>query len=268
MPLGQQIAGHLPYLRRYARALTGSQQAGDAAVKATLQVALGDEAIKASLSGGRIALYRLFLQVFAQGSNGAAASATGANDRETRAQTRLGAVTPQSRQALLLTTVEEFSTTDAALIMDLSVAETEALIAAAIEEIESEQSASVLIIEDEPMILLQLEDLVTSQGHKVCGTATTHKEAIAAANASRPGLVLADIQLADGSSGIDAVTEILTKIDVPVIFITGYPERLLTGEGDEPTYLITKPFREQTVKAAISQALFFASPAEQTAAQA
>jgi hypothetical protein len=42
-----------------------------------------------------------------------------------------------------------------------------------------------------------------------------------------------------------------------VIFITAYPERLLTGERPEPTFLITKPFQPEIVKAVISQALFF-----------
>ena len=72
-----------------------------------------------------------------------------------------------------------------------------------------------------------------------------------------PGLVLADIQLADGSSGLDAVDDILSIADVPVIFITAYPERLLTGDRPEPTYLVTKPFHERTVGTTISQALFF-----------
>jgi CheY-like chemotaxis protein len=70
-------------------------------------------------------------------------------------------------------------------------------------------------------------------------------------------MVLADIQLADGSSGLDAVNEMLTSFSVPVIFITAYPERLLTGERPEPAFLITKPFQPETVKAVISQALFF-----------
>jgi CheY-like chemotaxis protein len=76
----------------------------------------------------------------------------------------------------------------------------------------------------------------------------------------KPDLILADIQLADNSSGIDAVADLLEELgDVPVIFITAYPERLLTGDRPEPTYLVTKPFQEQTVRAAISQALFFGS---------
>ena len=85
-------------------------------------------------------------------------------------------------------------------------------------------------------------------------------EAIAAVGEHRPDLVLADIQLADGSSGLEAVQEILQSVDVPVIFITAYPERLLTGELPEPTYLVEKPFRPESVKALMSQALFFHSP--------
>jgi hypothetical protein len=69
--------------------------------------------------------------------------------------------------------------------------------------------------------------------------------------------VLADIQLADGSSGIEAVNDILGISGVPIVFITAYPERLLTGERPEPTFLITKPFAPENVKAITSQALFF-----------
>nr|2N9U_A Chain A, Response regulator [Erythrobacter litoralis HTCC2594] len=118
-------------------------------------------------------------------------------------------------------------------------------------------STNVLIIEDEPLISMQLEDLVRSLGHDIAGTAATRTQAQEAVAKEKPGLVLADIQLADGSSGIDAVEDILGQFDVPVIFITAYPERLLTGDRPEPTYLVTKPFQESTVRTTISQALFF-----------
>ena len=96
-------------------------------------------------------------------------------------------------------------------------------------------------------------------GHNVVGIATTRTEAVDLARKSPPDLVLADIQLADGSSGIDAVKDILADITAPVIFITAFPERLLTGQRPEPTFLISKPFREETVKTTISQALFLAN---------
>ena len=74
-----------------------------------------------------------------------------------------------------------------------------------------------------------------------------------------PNASLADIQLADNSSGIDAVADILQQVDAPVIFITAYPERLLTGERPEPAFLINKPYTEEQVRSAVSQAMFFSS---------
>ncbi len=259
MSLSSQVAANLPFLRRYARALTGSQSTGDAFVRATLEAALADPETKAALSGGRIALYQAFNKVWSSAYIDAGAAPETANEHESGAQTSLRATTPLNRQALLLTTLEDFSTAQAGQIMDLETAQVESLVAEAVSEIDREQATSVLIIEDEPLISMQLEDLVTSLGHEVCGTAATRTQALAVVAEKRPGLVLADIQLADGSSGLDAVDDILAIDSVPVIFITAYPERLLTGDRPEPTYLVTKPFQEATVRASISQALFFGS---------
>src|SRR3546814_1191993 len=71
--------------------------------------------------------------------------------------------------------------------------------------------ARILIIEDEPIIAMDIEMIVRDLGHEVVAVATTHREAVAEAQAHQPGLVLADIQLADNSSGIEAVQEILTE---------------------------------------------------------
>jgi len=262
MALGQHVANNLPFLRRYARALSGSQATGDAFVRATLEAALADEELKRSLEGGRIALYKAFHKVWASAFLDAQPGGTGeaiTGEHEAGAQAKLGAITPLNRQALLLTTLEDFSPAQAAEIMGITTSEVEALVAEAVSEIDREQSTKVLIIEDEPLISMQLEDLVTSLGHEVSGTAATRTQAVEAIAQTHPGLVLADIHLADGSSGLDAVDDILAIGSVPVIFITAYPERLLTGDRQEPTYLVTKPFQEKTVRAAISQALFFGS---------
>ena len=260
MSLGEQIAKNLPYLRRYARALTGSQATGDAFVRATLEAALADADLKASLEGGRVPLYRAFNKVWGSAYLEVPETESGGSrTREDAATGRLRAITPLNRQALLLTTLEDFSMGEAADIMGLDADKVEALVQEAVEEIDRETATSVLIIEDEPLISMQLEDLVTSLGHEICGTAATRTQAQQVVAERTPGLVLADIQLADGSSGLDAVDDILAIGSVPVIFITAYPERLLTGDRPEPTYLVTKPFQEQTVRAAISQALFFGS---------
>ncbi|GMM61559.1 response regulator [Novosphingobium pituita] len=266
MSLGAKVASNLPYLRRYARALTGSQQTGDAFVRATLEAALADASLRSQIGEGRVALYRAFNKVWSSAfvdtvvhSGGDQSGAEGLGLHETAAQERLAQVTPANRQALLLVTLEDFSVAQAAEILDTTPADVEALVQEAVEEIDRESATTVLIIEDEPLISMQLEDLVRSLGHDVCGMAATRTQAREIAMSETPGLVLADIQLADGSSGLDAVDDILKLVDVPVIFITAYPERLLTGDRPEPTYLITKPFQEATVRAAISQALFFGS---------
>ncbi|RVQ67092.1 response regulator [Croceicoccus ponticola] len=260
MSLGAKVAANLPYLRRYARALSGSQSTGDAFVRATLEAVLADSDLKQSLGeGGRVPLYRAFNKLWSSAYMQIADGDTILGDHEAAAQDRLNAITPMNRQALLLTTLEDFSIAQAAEIMDISESDVENLVQEAVAEIDRESSTSVLIIEDEPLISMQLEDLVSSLGHNICGTAATRTQAREVIEQNMPGLVLADIQLADGSSGLDAVDDILEIASVPVIFITAYPERLLTGDRPEPTYLVTKPFQESTVRAAISQALFFGS---------
>jgi len=259
MALGQQLAPHLPFLRRYARALTGSQSQGDHYVRATLEaiVAAPDE-FPAAVDP-RLGLYRMF-QVIWNSTNVESLNRGRVHeigDPEAIARARLARMTPLSRQALLLTAMEGFSSEDAAYLIDVEPDRIDALVADALREIERQTRARVLIIEDEPIIAMDIETIVRDLGHQVTGVAVTRDEAVASAMDERPGLVLADIQLADDSSGIDAVKDILAEFSVPVIFITAFPERLLTGERPEPTFLITKPFQRSTVKAAISQALFF-----------
>ena len=256
MSIGAEVAAHLPYLRRYARALCGSQSSGDAYVRATLEAALADPDLSRSLAGGRVPLYSAFSRLWTS-AQAQPVGGDGISLHELAAQHRLERVTPISRQALLLTTLEDFTPAQAGEVLGLDADEVTTLAQQAVSEIDRDSATSVLIIEDEPLISMQLEDLVSSLGHEICGTAATRTQAREVVEQSMPGLVLADIQLADGSSGLDAVADILALTSVPVIFITAYPERFLTGERPEPAFLIAKPFQPSTVSAIASQALFF-----------
>ena len=263
MSLVERLGPHLPYVRRYARALTGDQRTGDNYVRATLQaIADGERALEPG--NPRIALYSLFHAIW-DSSGAQLEPMEAANDTGEDAGGKLLRITPRSRQAFLLTALEGFTPSEAAQIMGLPMDEVEGLIARAQSDIESELATDVLIIEDEPVIAADIEALVRELGHNVMDVAATRDEANAAVEQRMPGLVLADIQLADGSSGIDAVADIMERHKVPVIFITAFPERLLTGEKREPTFLITKPFQPETVKAAIGQALFFHPRTQQAA---
>ena len=258
MSLGQQLAPHLPLLRRYARALTGSQAEGDRYVRAALEAIVAAPDQFPRDVEPRLGLYRTFQAIW-QSTNldAEAADEAGVADAESIARRRLARLTPLSRQALLLTTVEGFSLEDAGYLIETDADAVADLVREAVSEIERQTRTRVMIIEDEPLIAMDLEQIVRDLGHDVTGVAVTRDEAVALAMEDRPGLVLADIQLADDSSGIDAVKDILAQFSVPVIFITAFPERLLTGERPEPTFLITKPFQRETVKTTISQALFF-----------
>ena len=256
MSLGQQLAPHLPFLRRYGRALTGSQGQGDTYVRATLEAIVAAPGEFPRDVDPRLGLYRTFHAIWGS-TDRMTASGDDIESGDALVQARLSRVTPLSRQALLLTAMEGFTSEDTAYLIERTPDEVDMLVDEALAEIETQTRAAVLIIEDEPLIAMDIETIVRDLGHDVSGVAVTRDEAVAAARAHRPGLVLADIQLADDSSGIDAVKDILAEFSVPVIFITAFPERLLTGERPEPTFLITKPFQRATVKAAIAQALFF-----------
>ncbi len=262
MPLGSLIAEYVPFLRRYARALTGGQHIGDELVRATLENALADPDVRERLKGGRVPLYAEFTRHWQNAVAGKADQPVGASSREVAAVAHLSSLAPRHREALLLIAMEEFTAAQAGRIMGVSAAEAAELAHAGKRDIARETATDVLIIEDEPLISMQLEQIVASMGLTVSGTATTRAQAIQSAATDRPGLVLADIQLADGSSGLDAVADILARFpNLPVIFITAYPERLLTGDRPEPTYLLSKPFHEDAVRATISQALFFSDSA-------
>jgi len=255
MSLSNTIAPHLPFLRRFARALSGTQNAGDAYVAATLQVLAEDPSLFDTEIDPKVALYRTFSGLWS--SVGLNLEPETFEGGDTPIDRKLEQITPLPRQAFLLCSVEDFTREEAAIILNTTASNVEALIDDAGREIAVQVATNVLIIEDEPMIAMDLESIVEGLGHQVAGVARTHGEAIDAVSKEKPGLVLADIQLADGSSGLDAVNEMLGTFQVPVIFITAYPDRLLTGERPEPAFLITKPYQPDTVKAIVSQALFF-----------
>jgi CheY-like chemotaxis protein len=257
MPITQEISSHIPYLRRFSRALTGTQAGGDAYVLATLEAIVADPAEFSKCADPRTALYRLFLKVWGTVPVNDHVDQMAFTGDEAGAHRNLEAITLRPRIAFLLSSLEGFNTAEVAAALDSTVEEAASLIDAAGKEIADQIRTDVLIIEDEPFIALDLQSLVEEQGHRVVNVARTHREAIEAVMHERPGLILADIQLADGSSGLEAVNQILESFSVPVIFITAYPERFLTGTPPEPAFLITKPFGIDSLKAVISQALFF-----------
>ncbi|WP_163848647.1 response regulator [Pseudooceanicola aestuarii] len=255
--LATRVAMELPYLRRYARALTGSQTSGDNYAAATLEALLEDPAIMDQARSTKVSLFGAFHAIWVT-------SGTPVDEGETglraKALAHLSKLTTNTREALLLRSIEEFSFDDIAEIMQTSPAEAQELVAIAQRELADSVTGKIMIIEDEAIIAMDLQSIVADMGHAVTGVARTRDEAVKLGMAERPDLIFADIQLADNSSGIDAVNDLMRELgDLPVIFITAFPERLLTGEKPEPAFLITKPYTEEQVRLAASQAMFFSS---------
>jgi CheY-like chemotaxis protein/DNA-directed RNA polymerase specialized sigma24 family protein len=260
-----EIVVHLPSLRRYARCLTGSQERGDRYVRVCLEAILADVGLISGHTDTRVALFRVFHALWTGILTPTETDPQAGQFGTDKLARHIRALPTLEREVLLLTTLSEFTLDQAATILNLTHEEADGYLASARADLDAQTTTRVLIIEDEPVIAFDLASIVTSMGHGVTGIADTQERAVEMARSRSPGIVLADIQLRDGSSGIDAVREILASIDVPVIFITAFPERLLTGELDEPTYLITKPFDPDALRVTISQALLL-HPAEPVAA--
>jgi CheY-like chemotaxis protein len=250
------LGANIPFLRRYARAMTGSQQSGDTFAAATLEAILADRSVLDGLDT-KTGLFKVLYGIWA--SAGAPVE-DGESGARAKAQKRLASLTNNSREALLLHTIEGFSFTEIAKIIGVDQAEAEGLVSVARQEMADSTAGSVMIIEDEAIIAMDIESIVAEMGHRITGIARTRDEAVKLGKADVPDLILADIQLADNSSGIDAVNDLLTELGHrPVIFITAFPERLLTGDKPEPAFLISKPYSVDQVVSAVSQAMFFSS---------
>jgi CheY-like chemotaxis protein len=251
----KDITRQTPYLRRYARALTGSQAQGDEFVRTALSAL---EEGRLELDPGlpvRAALYQAFHKVWRRQFNGHSIDAPGH-----AVDVKLMKLSPEHRTALLLVVMEAFTIRDVSHILgidpDLALERYEA----AEQSMQQQLATNVLIIEDEPIVAMDLDRLVTGLGHRVLGVAATRDEAAMMTRGQQLGLILADVRLADGSCGREVAADLLLNFDAPVIFITAFPERLLTAERCEPAFLVTKPFQDDAVKALIGQALFFHEP--------
>ncbi len=238
-PCREDLIRALPYARRYARALTGSQSRGDVMVADSLRDLLAGHA---ALDEARYSLYHAITRRF-----------DGLSTLKTNFLT--GGLSQVQRQLLLLTSLEEVPIHVAAEIAHLPTAAAETQLAEARAHLRAGAATDVLIIEDEPIIAMDIEELVQNCGHNVVGVATTEAEAVKLAELHKPGLILADINLGIGGDGTAAVARIMRHHYAPVIFVTAYPERLLTGEDLEPAYIITKPFEPLTLAIATYQAV-------------
>jgi CheY-like chemotaxis protein len=122
-------------------------------------------------------------------------------------------------------------------------------------ELRIEKAARAVVIEDEPLIAADIRSILERLGVEVTGEASSAAEAVKVAQETKPDIILADYNLDGRETGIDAVLGINSIHDCPVVFITGFPDRVLQGEEIEPDFVISKPYTPENVRAAVVHCL-------------
>jgi CheY-like chemotaxis protein len=247
----QAVTKHLPGLCRYAHALAGSRQRGDAYIEICLEVLREDPRWLGRQKTLRLDLFKLLHAVIDRLDGDAMLDADSVPGEENRMRDAVLSLSPERRRLVLLLSFEDLKTADLAYIMGLEETAVKAQLQHAWKDIYQRPQARVLILEDEELIADLISDTVEELGHTVIGVASNERSAVELARAMEPELVLADVRLR-GGSGARAVEAIRGQSNVPVIFITGYPDGVKTGVDE---YVMAKPFRPEDLKQTIAHAL-------------
>ncbi|MBP2313922.1 response regulator [Azospirillum soli] len=256
----RQLYDHLPYLRRYARALTGSTDAGDDLVTRCVEVAVMAPSRFGLESGARVPLYALLHLLFddngEEGGDGEGKPAPSPHPIE-----RALATLPEGeRRMYLLITLEGLSVTEAAQVLQITPAEATERLNTAREKVRAALTQRVLVVEDNPILAMEIGSLVADMGHVVCGTAVNEKEALELLEAEQPTLALLDVRLADGDSGVEIARRLRQKRALRTIFVTAFDGDLEEANARHLGQIVRKPFTNEAIKAAISRAVFMPTP--------
>jgi CheY-like chemotaxis protein/DNA-directed RNA polymerase specialized sigma24 family protein len=266
----RRLMAQLPYMRRYGRALTGSTTSGDDLVTRAVEAALS-EPERYNLESDdepvtRRRLYTLLNQLFDTdtGANPGAHPTTMASSGEPGhpIETALSSLPERERRVFLLVSLEELSTPHAADVMGVAADEARDALGRAQNAMREQLVANILIVEDDAIIAYDLTETVLGMGHKVCGTAATMEEALAAAAANQPSLALMDLRLAHGGSGITTAQALRETRALPIIFVTAFAEELKQRGLDYLGPVIKKPFTREQIERAITQAVFTPRPGD------
>lgn len=249
-----EITRQVPILRRYAGCLTGLPADGDALVTAVLAGILSGELELTTIAGPRLGLLRALHDFWRPGDD-VSGPALPDDPNLPRASRLLQLLPPLARAVTILTRGERLSTAEAGFVLRMEPAEVQLRLQVANRELARVMARRILIVEDDAITAIDLEDLVTSLGHRAIGPAVTRKEAVSLAMQEEPDLILSDVQLDERNAGIDAVREIRCRLNVPVIFVTAYPDHFADRVILDNSYIVSKPFSDGMISSMITNAL-------------
>lgn len=246
---------HVPYLRRHARMLAGSSQTGDDYVRLCLELLI-DEPDRLQGDDARLLLYRAFQSIWDAVAHKLEHLVDDVSPDEAAAfEPLLRNLASFERRVALLANVEGFAEDEIAAILGASRARIDSSLADSAATGSDRAGKEVLIIEDDPMIAADIADVLRDMGFTVIGPAGNEEQAADLFDKHSVTLILSDVQLEGDDSGIAATWSILKDSNAPVIFVTGFPEAILTGQGVEPAFVLAKPFNPRGLRSTIDQVL-------------
>lgn len=247
--VNRDLSAFVPSLTRHAQIVAGSQQAAAEQVRLCLEM-LAAQPERLSGEDCRFDLFRAFHDLWSPDRPGAA----GNHARAVAADLETGAANLE-KCVLHLVEVEGFCEERVAEILSIDKRRIAEILRRRKRHQGSPVHASVLIIEDDVLIAKHLNEVAQELGLTVNSVADGVEGAVTAARNQKPAVILTDIQLRKGQSGLVAIRAILQRRRVPVVFVTGYPWMLdLKGERNQ-TFVVAKPFRTHALKATIIKAL-------------
>ena len=120
------------------------------------------------------------------------------------------------------------------------------------------ETVRILVVEDESIVAMDIQDRLETLGYLVVGTAATGERAVERALALQPNLILMDIRLKGEMDGIEAATQILKHLNIPIIFLTANADAptIERAKRTNPFGYVLKPFEERDLQTAIEMALY------------
>ncbi|MBT4097008.1 MAG: response regulator [Gemmatimonadetes bacterium] len=121
-----------------------------------------------------------------------------------------------------------------------------------------QESTQILVVEDEPIVALDLQQRLERMGYRVPHVVATGEAAIATASRESPQLVLMDISLEGAMDGVEAAEQITTQLRIPVVYLTAFSNdrTLERAKVTEPYGYLLKPFEERELQTTIEVALY------------
>ncbi|EKV32604.1 Two-component response regulator [Caenispirillum salinarum AK4] len=253
----QDLRARIPRLRRHAYLLTGNMHSADAAVEACLgALRRGDDGRPTAADD--MDLFRSFhmgLLVPTRPVPGPDAACE-RDPKLADARDRLFGLAPMERRVVALVTVENFSPADAAKILRMDARRLEQLLIEGRRHLSTPRRAlRAMIIEDDQLIGLDIAASLEEMGYGDCIHAANSIEAFEAAAGGEPDLIIADVKLSNGDSGVELARRLTGRSNTPVVFVTAFPEIPLADPAVSKDRVLPKPFSTSAFKTMVRRTM-------------